>query len=159
VPVAVAPQGWAQRPRPIETIGVAYQNTPEGRAALAIAGRFAARQELTVRALTVLRPLPAAIGQAGYIDGAWGPPLDVVEHAIGQRTRTVNGVLVGFAEGFATDELVSFGDQVDLLVVGCRGYGPLRRLIVGSTSLRLTRRARSPLLVVPRPVGARFEGG
>ncbi len=154
-PVAVAPHGWARRPRRLEMIGVAYNDTPAARAAMALARRVAAREDLTVRALTVLRPRPAAVGQAGYIDGGWGAPLDVLEQTASRRTRQIDGVTGRLAEGFATDELRSFGDQVDLLVVGSRGYGPLRRLILGSTSLRLVRSARCPVLVVPRSVGAR----
>jgi nucleotide-binding universal stress UspA family protein len=39
---------------------------------------------------------------------------------------------------------------VDVLVVGSRGYGPLKRLVLGSTSDYLERHARSSLLVLPR---------
>ena len=49
-------------------------------------------------------------------------------------------------------ELLAFGDEVDLLIVGSRGHGPLRRLVLGSTSLQLTREARCPLLIVPPPL-------
>jgi len=40
---------------------------------------------------------------------------------------------------------------VDLLVVGSRSYGPVKRLVVGSTSNYLERHARCALLVLPRP--------
>ena len=52
--------------------------------------------------------------------------------------------------GLAGEELARFGDEVDLLVVGSRGYGPLRRLVLGSTSDFLRRHAHGPLLVLPR---------
>ena len=35
--------------------------------------------------------------------------------------------------GLAGEELAAFGDQVDILVVGSRGYGPVKRLVLGST--------------------------
>jgi nucleotide-binding universal stress UspA family protein len=35
-------------------------------------------------------------------------------------------------------------------VVGSRGYGPVKRLVLGSTSAYLQRHARCPLLVLPR---------
>ena len=40
--------------------------------------------------------------------------------------------------------------QLDLLVVGSRGYGPLRAVLLGSVSGALVRSAESPLVVVPR---------
>ena len=52
--------------------------------------------------------------------------------------------------GLAVEELAAAGDRVDLLVVGSRGYGPLRRLVLGSTSDYLERHARCSLLVLPR---------
>ena len=39
---------------------------------------------------------------------------------------------------------------LDLLVVGSRNYGPVKRLVLGSTSNYLARHARGPLLVLPR---------
>jgi hypothetical protein len=43
-----------------------------------------------------------------------------------------------------------FSASVDLLVVGSRGYGPLGRLVHGSTSNELARVSCCPLLVLPR---------
>ena len=40
--------------------------------------------------------------------------------------------------------------SLDLLVVGSRGYGPIGRLVHGSTSRELTLRAQCPLLVLTR---------
>jgi nucleotide-binding universal stress UspA family protein len=40
--------------------------------------------------------------------------------------------------------------QLDLLVVGSRGYGPLRAVLLGSLSSALVRGAQSPLVIVPR---------
>ena len=55
--------------------------------------------------------------------------------------------------GLAGEELAAFGDEVQLLVVGSRGYGPMKRLILGSTSGYLERHARCSLLVLPRSAG------
>ena len=41
-------------------------------------------------------------------------------------------------------------DEVDVLFCGSRGYGPARRVLLGGVSTRLVRRARRPLVVVPR---------
>ena len=56
--------------------------------------------------------------------------------------------------GLAGEELAAFGDEMDLLVVGSRNYGPVRRLVVGSTADYLERHARCSLLVLPRMHGA-----
>ena len=40
--------------------------------------------------------------------------------------------------------------EVDVLFCGSRGYGPTRRVLLGGVSGRLVRRARRPVVVVPR---------
>lgn len=54
------------------------------------------------------------------------------------------------AAGSAPDEIVRAAERVDsrLLVLGARGAGFLRRLVLGTTSQRLVRRTDRPLLVV-----------
>jgi nucleotide-binding universal stress UspA family protein len=47
-------------------------------------------------------------------------------------------------------ELAARSEELDLLVVGARAYGPLRRLLLGSTSTKLAHRSACPLLVAPR---------
>ena len=54
-------------------------------------------------------------------------------------------------EGNVVDELASLDErEVDLLVCGSRGYGPVRRVLLGGISGRLIRHAACPLVVVPR---------
>jgi nucleotide-binding universal stress UspA family protein len=60
----------------------------------------------------------------------------------------------------ATGELLTGGvvdvlaeldvDDIDVLFCGSRGYGPVRRVLLGGVSSQLVRHARSPLIVVPR---------
>jgi len=54
------------------------------------------------------------------------------------------------AAGSAMDEILRVADRLDaqLLVLGARGVGFLRRLVLGTTSERLMRRTDRPLLVV-----------
>ena len=47
-------------------------------------------------------------------------------------------------------ELAARSADLDLLVVGSRTHGPLRRLVLGSTATKLVRHAACPLLVAPR---------
>jgi nucleotide-binding universal stress UspA family protein len=54
------------------------------------------------------------------------------------------------AVGTPWKELALRSADLDLLVVGAHAYGPVRRLVLGSTSTRLARHAACPLLVTPR---------
>ena len=57
-------------------------------------------------------------------------------------------------EGDAAAELAAASAEVDLLVVGSRGYGPVRRVLLGSVSRELVRSAACPVVVLPRDVAA-----
>jgi nucleotide-binding universal stress UspA family protein len=56
--------------------------------------------------------------------------------------------------GQPAEELAMYSASLDLLVVGSRGYGPIGRLIHGSTSQQLAHSARCPLLVLTRAARA-----
>ena len=47
------------------------------------------------------------------------------------------------------DLLADLSDEVDLLIVGTRRQGPVRRWINDSTARRLAGRTRCPLLILP----------
>jgi hypothetical protein len=64
----------------------------------------------------------------------------------------VDGVEARVAYGQPADELAAYSASVDLLIVGSRGYGPIGRLVHGSTSQQLARAARCPLVVLTRVV-------
>ena len=52
--------------------------------------------------------------------------------------------------GNPATQLAGAASETDLLVVGSRGYGPLRRALVGGVSNRLMRASPAPVLIVPR---------
>jgi nucleotide-binding universal stress UspA family protein len=151
--VAIAPHGYADDPQDIRTIGVAYNDTPEAEAALAVARSLAAEHRATVRALTAVSVASGAAGWDPFGTG-WGEIIDALQHAAKDRLRSLEGVDGRVAVGLPGDELTAFTDEVDMLVVGSRSYGPLRRLMFGSTSAHLARTARCPLLVLPRSAAA-----
>ena len=62
-------------------------------------------------------------------------------------------VAVGAPEQVLADE----SKTADLVVVGSRGYGPHRAVLLGSVSGRLVRESASPVLVVPRGIEAPLE--
>ncbi len=53
-------------------------------------------------------------------------------------------------EGDPASELAHVSGEVDLLVAGSRGYGPLKRVLLGSVTTRLRARGGGPLLLLPR---------
>ncbi len=146
--VAIAARGYAARTVPIVTVGVAYNGSPESEAALAQARQVADASGATVRALEVVAiPSYAFTGAAAM---NIGDTIDVMISEAKQRMDALAGVEGLAVYGIAGEELAAFSDELDILVVGSRGYGPVRRLVLGSTSDYLERHARCSLLVLPR---------
>ena len=55
-----------------------------------------------------------------------------------------------FTIGHPVKILAEQSEELDLLFVGSRGYGPLRAVIVGGVAGRLVREAACPVIVLPR---------
>jgi len=155
--VAVAPHGFAEQGDPgLRVIGVAYDGSPGAKRALAIAGRLAAELRATVRILGVLEPAPVVSG--GYMAApAYGDLQVRVRQAFRDELQSAaeslpDGVRPSFvmATGTPAEEIVKRAETLDLLVVGSRGYGPVRRLILGSVSASLAHTSPCPLLIAPR---------
>jgi len=139
--VAVAPAGYAQRPSTMQKIGVGYDGSPESKHALAVARELAAGLGGKVSAFEAVT-LPLDAGNVGALD-------QLVANA-GNAIAELGDVEAHAAYGDPAEELALFGASVDLLIVGSRGYGPIGRLVHGSTSQHLVRSARCPILVLPR---------
>ena len=90
------------------------------------------------------------VAYTGIVAPALGDGIDVMLGEATSRMHELPGVEGRAVYGLAGEELAAFGDEVDILVVGSRGYGPVRRLVLGSTSDYLERHARCSLLVLPR---------
>ena len=58
-------------------------------------------------------------------------------------------VTVKAVHGFPVEELISAGQDADMLVLGSRGAGGFTRLMMGSTAEQVVRHAHSPVLIVP----------
>lgn len=149
--VAVAPLGYTHEEAKIAKIGVGYDGTPESEAALAFAREIAAHHGASLSALMVVEPSP----YAGFVRSAVRGPAarEAAESRLAEAREDLaklEGVEAQAVLGLAGEELAAFGARVDLLVVGSRGYGPIRRLMLGSTSVHLASNARCPLLVLPR---------
>jgi nucleotide-binding universal stress UspA family protein len=144
----VATRGYAEHPIPIAAIGVGYDGSPESEIALATARELAARNRALVRALDVVALPNYAF--TGFGAPALGESIEIMINEANERMTQIEGVDGRAVYGLPGEELAAFGGEVQLLVVGSRGYGPMKRLILGSTSDYLQRHARCSLLVLPR---------
>jgi nucleotide-binding universal stress UspA family protein len=146
--VAVAPLGYVAPSGGFKAVGVGYDFSEESHAAMAAARAVAGRNGAGLRALRVVaQPVGA---YASPMPSNWGELLAEDLRDAEARLKAIEDVDGKAVYGVAGEELAAFGERVDLLVVGSRSYGPVRRLILGSTSSRLARHAPCPLLVLPR---------
>jgi nucleotide-binding universal stress UspA family protein len=150
--VAVAPRGYAERAggadSQIDKVGVGYNASPESKVALALARKLAAQTGASVHALEVVW-IPSATF-TGIMPPAIGESIDVMLQQAKSRMEALPDVEGYAVYGLTGEELAVFGNAVDILIVGSRGYGPLRHHVLGSTCAYLERHARCPLLVLPR---------
>ena len=137
--VAVAPRGYSGGD--IRRIGVAYDGSAEAEAALRAAESLALERSAALTVYCVVEaPSHVAAERARdlmqrVVDNA--PP------GIRPEWLLLHGVPAAEIAGRA------YG-VVDLLFVGSRGFGPLRRALLGNVSGALVRAAGCPVLVTPR---------
>ncbi len=148
-----APRGYAAEEHgPFRTIAVAYDDTPEAKAALARAEALALACRATIAVFTVSAPpavVPGATGYAPAIPPEAGAIVTRTVKAVDERLAATGRVLAGTPGAAIAEACEEVG--ADLLVAGSRGYGPLLRVLLGSVSTQLMHRAPCPVLVVPRP--------
>jgi nucleotide-binding universal stress UspA family protein len=148
----VAPRGYAENGHgPFATIAVAFDGTPEARAALARARALAEASRAALRILTVVAPPVALPGAIGYTPINPPEPERVIAEGVSAAGSAVpvDGQRLDGSPAQALAAACAEG--VDLLVAGSRGYGPVARVLLGSVSTRLVNIAHCPVLVVPRP--------
>lgn len=146
--IAIAALGYTEHPTPVAKIGVGYDGSPESKLALRAARQIAQATRATVDALEVVSLPP--YGYMGVGPSLLGEGLSEMPKQANARMERLPEVHGKAVYGFPGKELASFTDTVDLLVVGSRSYGPMKRMVFGSTSRYLERHARCSLLVMPR---------
>ena len=159
VPVAVAPHDYTRTDRGLLTIGCGFDGSQESWEALAWAADLARRRRAHLLTLAVHAPVafggvPTA-GVIGYqsandtlraaLDEQLGEAVAALDH-----DSQASGRLL---DGDAASELTEASDELDLLVLGSRGYGPIRTVLLGSVSRALVRSAACPVVVLPRGAG------
>jgi nucleotide-binding universal stress UspA family protein len=120
-----------------------------GKVLVAVDGASGGRDAIAPRGYGMAEPevRTVGVGDAGTVESelAVRTAQELADrHGAALEVRAVT-------DGNPAEELASMAEHLDLLVLGSRAYGPSGRLLSGSTSRQLARRAACPRLVVPRP--------
>jgi nucleotide-binding universal stress UspA family protein len=152
--VAVAPPGFAKRNEFREgLIGVGYTGTEESKLALAWAESLARQLGSRLRLIAAIPPLttgwlPADLSEGDYRSRIRADLEETLSAAsLGAPDLSTQCEVI---EGDPADALGEQGRELDFLVVGSRGYGPLRRVLLGGVSGQVIQDAPCPVVVVPR---------
>jgi nucleotide-binding universal stress UspA family protein len=159
--VAVAPHGYSEGPAPSLTqIGVGFDGSPESRDALAAAVGLARASGGSIRIVGVSDPSPFGYTAALEVMTAGEIESLATEHAR-RALEEGSGMVPDEIEGESRLHhgepaacLVKESADLDLLVLGSRGYGPVGRTFLGSVSEAVAREAACPVVVTPRGMPA-----
>jgi nucleotide-binding universal stress UspA family protein len=169
-PVAVVPRGHAAATHRHRTVGAAFVPTPEGREALRAAAELARAFAARLRVVMVLDPKHAEEQSPGLMAGQHhdADPEEAIagRHRIEAR-QELDRAIAELASGVDAEPDVLYQDAaegleaasqvLDLLVMGSRGYGPVRSVLLGGVSRRVVAGAACPVLVLPRGAEAAVE--
>lgn len=153
--IAIAPRGYTQTAHRLLRLGVGYDGSPQSVNALAAARELAARHRAKITALWVVSL--QSVRENKPIPADWPDAIDRLVDQCSQRLQGLGDVDGAATYGGPREELVRFGKELDLLIVGSRGYGPTGRLFHGSVSGYLVGHATCPLLVLPRSARSEVE--
>ncbi len=169
-PVSIVPPEWREEEGALETIGVAFVDTEEGREALHGAHALARRIHARLRVFTVVKVNFRIYAEAepGYVAGQRGKDVEDVE---GEHKLQVERALRKAVEALGDDVpvevealigdpaelLIDLSRHLDILICGSRGYGPVRAVLLGSVTRRLSSEAQCPVVVLPRGVKASLD--
>ena len=157
-PVAIAPRGYEPPAGGFRRIGVGFVDTLEGRDALAGATGIARITGGRVDVLAIEEPIqwaPALVTPGWSSARAYQAEIEAHARLSAAKAKSsVPADVLASVESPAGDPRMILAERsgdLDLLVCGSRGYGPVRSVILGSVSRALAHTARCPLLIVPRP--------
>ena len=160
-PVAIAPEGYARRyaNRLLRLMVVGFDASPEARVATEVAARLAVAAKAVLQVIAVHEPPEVVPAGAGFAVAVLPPDeqrrlqreVDSVLHTLPPDLRAEGRVVSGHAARRLIE--TSEGD-VDMLVVGSRGRGPIGRALLGTVSSEILRSASCPVMVVPRGADA-----
>lgn len=152
VPVAIAPAGYSYGERRLATVACAFDGSPESRLALDWADGLARRDDAQLRVISVHSPV--AFGDLG-LDGTVSRRSineALREEVEGEQLAAITGrrAHAVVLSGTPAKELARASREADILVMGSRGYGPVRATLLGGVSQYVIRHASCPVVVCPR---------
>ncbi len=156
------------------TIVIAYDGSPDAQAAIDCAGRVMAGADATV--LSIWEPFLDSMERSGAIGAGLGfvpgyldddGKIDAANEQLALR-RATEGAERATAAGLTAEpriarrqgtiarEILAVSDDVDadVVVVGTRGLGGIRSLLLGSVSQAVVHHAGRAVLIVPSPTPA-----
>lgn len=139
-----------------KNIVVAYDGSEQAEHALEMAANIALQAEARVALVYAFDPLPAWIGTPDFpIAVAVEPRIAYSEALLDKAEKRlqeigISNVEQDILEGPPPEAIVQAADvrHADLIVMGTRGMGVLKGLILGSVSERVIGAAHCPVLVV-----------
>lgn len=143
------------------TIAVGVDGSAESRIALEWAVAEARLRKGQVRAVTAWEYPPVTAGMQGLImdPDIFEPAARRLQSEALNRVDTEGvPVAVDVVQGPAAAMLLNASRDADLLVVGSRGYGGFKGLLLGSVSTQVVHHAACPVLVVRTRPGAHGDG-
>lgn len=147
--VGIVPRGHRVTSAPITSIGIGYDGSPEAAEAVAAARRLAGALHAEARLIDVVDL--ATLRFTGY---GYGGNLEAVRDVVREELSAVEASdpsLKGeIREGDPAGELIAASEEHGLLILGSRGYGPIRRVLLGGVTARVLRKASCPVIVIPR---------
>jgi nucleotide-binding universal stress UspA family protein len=158
-PVAMPPRGWRDRAsHDLGRIVVAFVPTLDGREALRVAATLALRAGARLHVVTVVAgPAEVMSYRIGedvdrmYVSAAKETFEQSIEQAISELASdiTASGEVIVGDDPVGTLAAMA-NSSFDPFFVGSRGYGPIRRVLLGGVASRLLRRLDIPAVIVPR---------
>jgi nucleotide-binding universal stress UspA family protein len=139
-PVAVAPRGFRDEGAVPRRVGVAFVDTPGGRSALRAGVAIARCTGASLIAYTVIEPHTHESDR----DRAEA----AVERAIADDAHDLHAEARVLSAG-GVEALAAESRDLDFLVRGCRGRGPMRPPLAFGLPSKLARRAVCPFVIVP----------
>jgi nucleotide-binding universal stress UspA family protein len=135
----------------IKAIAWATDGSPSARQAFTVAKELARAHESR---LLILHIQETGITRAGLLaDVNDHVPVNLESVVEQLRTEGIDAELAvrEASDGAAHRTILDLAEEadVDLIIVGNRGHGPLAGLMLGSVALRLLQAARFPVLLVP----------
>ena len=160
--VAIAPQGYREHEGELSTIVVGYDGTHESELALRDATDLAKAGGCKLKLVSVAEDPPIVYGKgAGPAQGYHELKAAIEEQVrerLDQARMTIPDEIDAEAilvTGDPAEQIAAATRPADVLILGSRAYGPLRRVLLGSVSSALARSAPCPVIVHPR--GAEAE--